>query len=75
MPSVRTFQSASDPLVSITVLPLDKAGYVVIELLHQGDGKRVRIPIPLTTQDVADLCIELDRAVKPAGKGGRGGSW
>lgn len=75
MPSVRTFKSASDPLVSITILPLDKVGYVTIELLYQGDDKRVRIPIPLTQQDVSDLIIELDRAVKPSGKGGRGGTW
>lgn len=75
MPSVRIFQSVKDERISICVLPAVQPGQVKLQLTYSGQDPNVVIPFMLTLQDALDLCVELERATKPAGKGGRGGTW
>jgi hypothetical protein len=75
MASVRIFQSSKDQNVTFYVIPQGDSGMAELVVEYRGKSDPVRIPIPMTVEDVSDLRMELERLNRPAGKGGRNGTW
>ena len=75
MPSIRIFQSSKDQNVTFYVIPHGDSGTADIVFEYRGKSDPIRIPIPMTVQDVSDLRMELERMTRPVGKGGRNGTW
>jgi hypothetical protein len=75
MPSIRIFQSSKDQSATFYLIPHGDGGTADLVFEYRGKSDQVRIPIPMTAEDVSDLRMELERMSRPAGKGGRNGTW